>query len=245
MGGQRSFIATIGIQRRVLMSKYAEVTGYLIHQREFKNSSIILDFFSEKTGQLHLVAKGIKKNKKLNSQLSYFSLLKIQYFGKSSLKTIVSIDKLESLHLDDLICKTAGLYLNELLRFSLNDSECSRSLFALYASTLKKLGHEKLTPLLRKFEREILRYNGFELSVSNFNDHNQWLSIDASEGLLACDKDSEGCCQVADLSCFLNGEHLDRRTQKRINSLMIKAIDYNFSHRRIYARELLKSLTQP
>ena len=98
------------------MNKYNETIGYIIHTRAFKNSSLIIEFFSKDYGLIHFVAKGIKKNKHLKSQLHYFSLLKVQFTGKSSLKTLCAINVIEEVSFANIIHKTAALYLNELLQ---------------------------------------------------------------------------------------------------------------------------------
>ena len=67
------------------MSFYTETSGYVIHQRSYKDSSLIIEFFSQDFGKIQLIAKGIKKNKHLKSQLQYFNLVKIQFYGKSQL----------------------------------------------------------------------------------------------------------------------------------------------------------------
>jgi DNA repair protein RecO len=76
------------------MSFYKQATGYIIHQRKFKNNSQIIEFFSYEFGKFQLVAKGINSNKNLVSQLQLFSLAKIQFYGSSYLKTLTSINLL-------------------------------------------------------------------------------------------------------------------------------------------------------
>ena len=225
------------------MSLYKETTGYIIHQRSFKDSSLILEFYSQDDGLLHLLAKGIKTNKKLNIHLQYFSLLKIQYFGKSQLKTISQINVIENRQLDGLLEKTAGLYLNEIIQYSVLENQGSPALFNCYREVLQKLGRQKLTPLLRGFEKELLKYNGFELCVDSFTNTEDWLTVDKNIGLQLTTKEADKLCQVDDLKRFLNGQKLVGLAQKRLNKLMLKMMDMSLSYRRIYAREMLKSIT--
>lgn len=225
------------------MSFYTETTGYIVHQRNFKDSSLIIEFFSQDYGLIHLIAKGIKKNKQLKSQIQYFSLLKIQFFGKSQLKTVAAINVIKSLDIAGLINKTAGLYLNELIHLSLIENEQSDAVFLCYEDVLSQLGKQRLTPLLRQFELAILKQNGFELDSSLFNQAEQWLGVDHINGLVIADHNNQKICTVDDVHMFLNGVVLDSQAQKRINKMMIKVIDLSVSHKRIYSRELLKGLT--
>jgi DNA repair protein RecO (recombination protein O) len=226
------------------MSFYKEATGYLIHQRNFKDSSLIIEFFSKEFGMLQLIAKGIKKNKLLKSQLQFFHLLKIQFYGKSQLKTVVSVNSINTLNFKGLIEKTSGFYLNELIHYSLIENEVAESLFDCYASVLIRLESEKLTPLLRMFEKHILKINGFELNVDSFNQPDMWLGFDENIGLNKAINASQRLCMVVDLKKFINNDKLDRDSQLRINKVMMKLVDMSVSFKRLYSRELLISLTK-
>ncbi|MBL4660281.1 MAG: DNA repair protein RecO [Alcanivoracaceae bacterium] len=224
------------------MSFYKETVGYIIHQRNFKDTSLIIEFFSQEQGMIHLIAKGVKKNKKLKSQIQPFCLLKVQYFGRSQLKTISQINILKNHQQNGLIEKTAGQYLNELIHYSLTENDNAEPLFACYENILTKLGQYKLTPLLRLFEKELLKYSGFELNVDAFTEPDNWLTIDEQLGLIETNIDSQKICKVSDLKLFLDGDTLDFVSQKRLNKIMLRTIDMSLSYRRVYARELLRSI---
>jgi|GEM_PF-5375526 len=225
------------------MSFYTETTGYIIHQRNFKDSSLIIEFFSKDYGLMQLIAKGIKNNKQLKSQIHYFSLLKIQFFGKSQLKTITSINVISTVEFKDLITKTAALYLNELIHLSLPVNEKTHSVFQCYVEVLSRLDLQKLTPLLRKFEFVILKHNGFELNADQFSESEQWLKVDNINGLEVTNDKSKKICTVNDYQYFLSGSKLNKSLKIRINKLMVNMIDLSVSYKRIYSRELLKELT--
>ncbi len=224
------------------MGLYKETKGYIIHSRAYKDSSLLLELFSCNYGMMHFIAKGIKKNKKFKSQLGYFNLVKIQYYGKSNLKTISSINILESINLSSLVDKTVALYLNELLHYSLAENEKAESLYHCYQHSIKNIGKQKLTPLLRKFEEEILKYNGFELSYSHFDNVDDWLFVSKQDGLIVAKGHQDKICQVADLKQYMLGGQLSKDGRKRINKLMQGLIDLSLSYRKIYSRDLLKSL---
>lgn len=225
------------------MSFYKDTFGYIIHQRDYKNNSLIIEFFSQDYGLLHIIAKGIKNNKLLKSQIQYFSLLKIQYYGKSNLKTLTSIDVIKYQQFDDIIDRTAGLYLNELLHYSLVEFEKAESIYQSYEDSLSEIGRSKLTPILRSFEKELLKYNGFELNVPPFLNDESWLGIDSNIGLSVTSIQSEKLCKCIDLRQFLDNKILEKTAQKRLNKFMMHAIDMSLNNRRLYSRELLITLT--
>ena len=223
------------------MSKYKETSGYIIHSRDFKNSSLILEFFSQEHGIFHLIAKGAKKNKRLKSQLQYFCLLKIQYFGKSSLKTLTTANIIHNQELNSLKSKTSGLYLNELLHLSLNENEVAKQLFTSYENSLKQLNNSNITKIFRNFECLILQQCGFELDVSNFN-HNDWLCVDENYGLCLAKTNANKVIQTHEVEKFLAGQPLDRTSQKKLNRLMYQLINLCVAHREIHCRKMLIEL---
>lgn len=223
------------------MSLYTETIGYVIHQRNYKDSSLIIEFFSKDLGKIQLIAKGIKKNKQLKTQLQYFNLVKIQFFGKSQLKSLASINVISRFSFINIIEKTAGLYLNELIHFGL--AEKSESLYNSYEITLGRLGKQRLSLLLRFFEKELLKYCGFEISKESFHNNAAWLSVDETKGLVETKVAGLRVCTVEELKLFLDNKTLERKTQMNINKLMRQMIDLCLNYRRLYSRELLMDLT--
>ncbi len=224
------------------MANYTEASGYIIHMRPFKDSSLIIEFFSQNFGMVHLIAKGIKKNKQLKSQLHYFNLLKVQFVGRSSLKTLVSVNSVENTQFNRLVDKMAGMYLNELIHLSLHEGDVAKDLFQSYLHSIQNLGKVQLSLLLRCFEFQLLKHNGFELSVLHFDNSQTWLSIDETRGLVDTSKESLKLCSVSDLTAFIKGNKLTPVELKSINKLFYAAINLSLSHKKIYSRDMLKSL---
>ena len=223
------------------MSSYRETTGYLIHQRKYRDSSLICEFFCKDTGRLNLIAKGISKNNSLKSQLKPFCLLKIQYFGKSDLKTLSNCNVIVNRHFQNLKNKTTGLYLNELLRYSLIENDTVQELFTIYDSALNQVGVEKLSKLLRRYELAILKQNGFQLSPESYK-LSDWVTIQENKGVYVSESETSESCLASDLIKLHNFENLEKTELIRVNRFMHKAIDICFSNRTIYSRELLKTL---
>jgi len=224
------------------MAKYCETTGYLIHTRAFKNSSLIIEFFSQDFGLMHLVAKGIKTNKELKSQLQYFNLLTIQFYGKSSLKNLTSLNLLEHFSLTNLVDKMSAMYMNELIHLSLTQDEEAKLLFQAYKNSLHSFGTMKRSVILRHFEFQLLKQNGFELSVKHLHHQDDWLTIDQNHGLLQTTKESLKLCLVSDLTRFINGDKLTKTELKNVNKIMYAAINMSLSQKKLYSRDMLQSL---
>ena len=67
---------------------------FLLHQRAYGETSLIIDVFTKRDGKISLIAKGAKKPKS-NFWLSVpFHKLSVNYSGRSELKTLTSIDRI-------------------------------------------------------------------------------------------------------------------------------------------------------
>ncbi|GIS25217.1 MAG: hypothetical protein CM15mP126_4600 [Gammaproteobacteria bacterium] len=66
---------------------------FLLHQRSYGETSLIIDVFTKKDGKISLIAKGAK-NQNLNFWLPCsISQVKFNYSGRSELKTLTNIDR--------------------------------------------------------------------------------------------------------------------------------------------------------
>ena len=67
---------------------------FLLHQRSYGETSIIVDVFTKNSGKMSLIAKGAKKPKsKFFGYLAPFHKLNVTFSGRSELKTLTSIDR--------------------------------------------------------------------------------------------------------------------------------------------------------
>jgi DNA repair protein RecO (recombination protein O) len=127
--------------------------AFLLHRREYQNSSLILELFTRDYGRISLLARGARKRR----DVSHFQIgnrLQLGWGGRSELKVLTTIES-RSLKVSDS-CMIAVFYLNELLIYLLPKQDPYADLFDLYQSTLLQLDAESLQPLLRSFEFNLL-----------------------------------------------------------------------------------------
>ena len=87
---------------------------FLLHQRAYGETSLIVEVFSKSNGKMSLMARGAKKPKsKFFGYLAPFCKLKVTYSGRSELKTLTNIDRDFSMSVDNF-SKTSYslLYIN-------------------------------------------------------------------------------------------------------------------------------------
>lgn len=143
--------------------------AYVLHSRPFRDTSLILDCLTDEYGRLSLIAKGARSAKFRQRQLCQpFSPLLLSWQGKSSLKTLTSIESRQlpfGLQGDFLF---SGLYLNELLTRLVPEHDSCPEIYQSYETALNQLAkQESLEPVLRAFELRMLEDLGYHLDLSH------------------------------------------------------------------------------
>lgn len=139
--------------------------GYVLHSYPFRETSLIVEFFTRSHGRVGVMAKGARRAKSsLRGALMAFQPMQLTWSGKSELKTLHGADW-EAGHLQlqglQLIC---GFYVNELLLKLVPREDPHEGLYEAYEQAIHALRDgAKPARLLRRFERELLREVGYEL----------------------------------------------------------------------------------
>jgi len=151
------------------MQNRQQLTGYVLHKRPYRETSLLVDFFSLEFGRVSAVAKGARGNAKSDrkSLLQGFQKLEFELVGRSQLKNLGRLEALErsnNLTKASLYC---GLYINEILSRALPEAEGIADVFSNYEQTLSYLANIKsaemsaFEPILRKFEFTLLQALGY------------------------------------------------------------------------------------
>lgn len=144
--------------------------GFVLHSRPYRESSLIIELFTRKDGRIPVIAKGARKNKVWRGIAAPFTKLKLNFHGKSELKTLNYMEEFSSFRLGQLSLYS-GYYVNELIIKILPVGAGCSELFGVYESTLRKLassGTEKalLEAGLREFEFALLEEMGKGLNFT-------------------------------------------------------------------------------
>ncbi|MCU7939269.1 MAG: DNA repair protein RecO [gamma proteobacterium symbiont of Bathyaustriella thionipta] len=156
-------------------------SAVVLHYYNYKNSSLIVNFFLSGFGKVNAVAKGVKRRNSKQSQfalLQPFQKLNVSLTGKQELLILKSVEATPvnwKLSGKSLYC---AYYLNELLlRLLPTHTDCSE-IFSLYDNVLTILSPDLSTsdsqqPLinyeipLRLFELKLLEFLGYGLNLSH------------------------------------------------------------------------------
>lgn len=149
------------------MSKVHAEPIFILKTQEYKESSLIVECFSQHLGRFPLLARGARRPRAdIRGQLSLFAPLKVDFFGRGDLKTLSEIEWIGGLPQLAGESLLAGFYLNELLLKLLPREDAHESLFLMYANTIAHLAHQGLKPdYLRAFEWQLLQALGVAPSL--------------------------------------------------------------------------------
>ena len=139
------------------------VPAYILHARKYRDTSLILEMFTETEGRVAAVQRGAR-GKKQTGTVQPFTPLLVSYMGRGELKTISRVDAGAMYYLsgDRLLL---GMYVNELLMRLLGKFEKAPGLFAAYQNLLLSLvGADDYQRRLRQFELRLLDDLGYGIS---------------------------------------------------------------------------------
>ena len=87
--------------------------GFILQQRAYRESSVLLEVFTRDHGIVSLVAKGVRKQKStLAGVLQAFTQLQVSYLGRHELKTLTHAEYVQHFALQRLALY-CGFYVNE------------------------------------------------------------------------------------------------------------------------------------
>ena len=172
--------------------------GYVLHSRPYRDSSLLLEFFSREKGRVSLVAKGAKGRKTRGGSaaalLQPFSPLFCSWSGRSELKTLTACESQGGSASLSGRRIYSGLYVNELLARLLHHEDPHQNLYDQYVRVLTDLAGDSSEELaLRQFEFSLLEElgYGFDLQTDGQSgdpvDDESWYSFHEEYGLVLAD----------------------------------------------------------
>lgn len=149
--------------------------AFLLHRREYRESSLLVELYSAEYGRISVVAKGVRsaRNEK-KGLLQPFQPLLVWWQGRSDLKTLTTVES--SGHYPMLKSKSlaSGFYVNELMMKLTQRMDANLVLFKQYHDCLLLLSslslddenyNAQLQAGLRYFELDLIQASGYGVSL--------------------------------------------------------------------------------
>ena len=143
--------------------------AYVLHTYPYRETSLIVEVFSQNFGRLPLMARGARRPKSAQRGLLLsFQPLALSWFGRAELRTLHSAEWQGGQPMLQGMALICGFYLNELLLKLLHRDDPHEQLFLYYQQTLRDLAQRTdYAAILRRFEMNLLKELGYALTLDH------------------------------------------------------------------------------
>ena len=233
-------------------------TGWLLHSRPYRDTSMLLDSFTEESGRVSAIARGIRSpNAKHKALLQPFIPLYISLSGRGELQNLRQVEARSTALLIKGESLFSALYINELMVRLVAGHEKDKDLFGAYSAVLQELSAgADIEPLLRSFELHLLENLGYGLQLSHEADSDNpvvsegWYYLQADGGFvrqlqvaeLDTDPSMSNLYSGTELLNIGRADFSQSNTRKVAKRLLRFVLQQHLSERPLVSRELFKAL---
>lgn len=228
-----------------MQTRVTDQPGFLLHRREWQNTSLILDVFSLDYGRVSLLAKGARKG---SSQALYqpFTLLTLGWSGRHELKTLTAIEGHSALV--DEQNYLSLLYINELIVAFLPPQDPSVEIFNRYLELLNQAVDIIDESSLREFELGMLKTLGYfpdtaeDAQSGEPIQARQFYRFHINSGFIACEGSTRDsvCGQV--VIDWNSKQYRDAGVRRLAKSVLRSTIDFNLDGKALKSRDVYQQI---
>jgi len=223
----------------------------VIHRRDYRNTSLLLELFTPGEGRLPAIAKGAKASRGGRvALLQPFTPLQVSLRGRGEIKQLLQVEpdgRPFGLAGERLYC---GFYLNELLMRLMERRDPYPRLYVHYLHTLERLAEGEATDqCLREFELDLLQELGYGMLLDQCADSGEPVepdrryhyAIEQGPTMLpggTTDQQVHG----RTLLCLHNREPLDAVASGEAKRLLRRVLAFYLGDKPLKSRELFQGL---
>lgn len=220
--------------------------GFILQQRSYRESSLLLELFTRDHGIVSLLARGVRKPKSpLAGVLLAFNELRVSFVGQQELKILTKADHVKTFALQRLALY-CGFYVNELLQKFLYRYDPHPALFDAYQCCLQQLAEAApIEQTLRYFELSLLEESGYGIDLN----YEAMTGVDIESesryryqvdvGIV---KDEKGKISGKTLQCLALKADLSAEGLWEAKTLLRTVVDYHLHGRPLKSREVLGNI---
>jgi DNA repair protein RecO (recombination protein O) len=225
--------------------------GFLLHKRAYRESSALLEVFTQNYGRVGLVHRGSRRNVTRGDAMQPFYEMELSWSGRGELFTLTRYDVISGTGIDAASRVMCGLYLNELILHMMPRMLPCTDLYRCYAGTMSMMsGTQDLELLLRRFEMRLLVSTGYGLQLEHEAEHSLpidpdcWYLYDYTRGPLkhAYSSQSPNVISGKTLIWLRSLKTADKNSMREAKRLLRAIIDYHLDHRPLQSRNIMKYL---
>lgn len=225
-------------------------SGYVLHSRRYRETSLIVEFLTETRGRVAAVARGaLRRNSVLAASLQPLTPLRLQFGGRGELMNLVRAEPVAHPPLlagERLYCL---FYVNELVMRLTASHDPNQALFEIYCDALAALtGDSAIEMTLRRFEKQLLDALGFGLQLDCEADSDQPLAAegyyhyDVERGPVPIGPEATGIrVRGATLLALGLDETLSAEALREAKRLMRHVLNHHLDGRPLTSRKLFEA----
>ncbi len=163
--------------------------GFILHTRDYRNTSLLLEVLTRDQGRVGLVARGARSRRsRIAGLLQPFQPLALSWQARGELGSLRAVESAGRPFMLRGRRLVSGFYANELLLRLLGRDDPQPGLFEAYFTLLDGLaGQESEASVLRAFERDLLAMLGYGLPLERDTQDqalvpDQWYRYDPAFG---------------------------------------------------------------
>ncbi len=223
--------------------------GFLLHQQNYQETSLIIDVLTHHAGRVSILAKGVRQQKSpYLGVLRPFIPINIRYKGTGSLKQLIYVEAGDSEFILPGLNTYCGFYLNELIRYFIPIEEPYPDVFLAYFLCLQQLKEtERIEPALRHFEIQLMHALGYTLSLDRdyitqqpINTFSMYL-FDINKGVTVS---QHGTIHGSTLLAMTQNNYTETYHLQEAKDLMRYVIDFHLQGKPLKSRQLISKLRQ-
>lgn len=225
--------------------------GYVLHKRAYRESSALLEVFTQNYGRVGLVHRGARRAAKRGDDVQPFFELSLSWSGRGDLYTLTRSDVLSGTVIGATARVMCGLYLNELILYMMPRMLPCADLYRSYADTVSRMNSDQdVELLLRRFEMRLLDSAGYGLQLAHEAEFNQaidpagWYLYDHTKGPLKHTYSPENHNVISGntLIWLRSLTDRDKDAMREAKRLLRAIIDYHLDNRPLQSREIMRYL---
>jgi len=230
-------------------TRVTDQPAFILHRRDWQNSSLILDLLTPDYGRVSLLAKAGRRSKSQALFQPFYQLV-VSWSGRSELKTLTTVDGVAVPVTEDQYLPM--LYINELIIAFLPVQESSPELFQLYRDLLYSADHNFSEVYLREFEYALMRLLGYlpdtgvDAHSGEIINEGYFYHFIASSGFVVCSEGDQNAIKGETIIDWNQGRYENRQVSQLAKTVMRCIIDFNLHGKKLKSRDVylqIKGLT--
>lgn len=233
------------------MTRHELIPACILHRRDYRNTSLLLELFTPQLGRLPAIARGVKSARSQRAAiLQPFTPLLVCLAGRGEIQSLGQAEaEGRAYHLtgDRLYC---GFYINELMMRLLERRDPYPGLYAFYLQTLARLAsQDSAEQCLRDFEVQLMIELGYGMLFDHTADTAAPVEPDLIYHYVIEQGPVSGDMGPVDhrihgrtLLCLHNRQLLDETGASEAKRLMRRVLAHYLGDKPLKSRELFQGL---